>query len=52
MKVLRPRLFLGIGLVVIPVSFLITGLQILLLAASLGGIDPNAEGGFRVALAV
>jgi hypothetical protein len=54
MYVLRPRLFLGIGLVVIPISFVITGLQVLLLsAASLVGIDPDAEGGgFRVGLAV
>jgi hypothetical protein len=54
MYVLRPRLFLGIGLVVIPISFVITGLQVLILsAASLVGVDPDAEGGgFRVGLAV
>ncbi len=51
---LRPRLFLGIGLVAIPISLLVTLLQLLLFSAtSLVGIDPNAEGGgFRVALAV
>jgi hypothetical protein len=51
---LRPRLFLGIGLVVIPISLVITGLQLLLFSAtSLVGIDPDAEGGgFRVGLAV
>ena len=54
MYVLRPRLFLGIGLVVIPISLVITGLQYLLFSAtSLVGIDPNAEGGgFRVGLGV
>ncbi|HXV96023.1 MAG TPA: hypothetical protein VD695_05705, partial [Gaiellaceae bacterium] len=52
--ILRPRLFLGIGLLVIPISLVITGLQILLFAAtSLVGIDPTAEGGgFRVGLGV
>jgi hypothetical protein len=52
--ILRPRLFLGIGLVVIPVSLVITGLQYLLFSAtSLVGIDPSAEGGgFRVGLGV
>jgi hypothetical protein len=51
---LRPKLFLGIGLVVIPISLIITGLQVLLFSAtSLLGIDPNGEGGgFRVALGV
>ncbi|HXV32635.1 MAG TPA: hypothetical protein VD769_01400 [Gaiellaceae bacterium] len=51
---LRPRLFLGIGLLVIPISLVITGLQVLLLSAtSLVGIDPNGEGGgFRVGLGV
>jgi hypothetical protein len=51
---LRPRLFLGIGLVVIPISLVITGLQLLLFTAtSLVGIDPTAEGGgFRVGLGV
>ena len=50
---MRPLLFLGIGLVVIPISLVITGLQILLFSAtSLVGIDPNGEGGgFRVPLA-
>jgi hypothetical protein len=54
MYVLRPRLFLGIGLVVIPISLVITGLQILLFSAtSLVGIDPSGEGGgFRVGLGV
>jgi hypothetical protein len=54
MYLLRPRLFLGIGLLVIPISFVITGLQILLFTAtSLVGIDPTAEGGgFRVGLGV
>jgi hypothetical protein len=51
---MRPRLFLGIGLVVIPISLVITGVQLLLFSAtSLVGIEPDAEGGgFRVALAV
>ncbi len=51
---LRPKLFLGIGLVVIPISVVITGLQILLFSAtSLVGIDPDGEGGgFRVGLGV
>ena len=50
----RPWLFLGIGLVVIPISLVITGLQYLLFSAtSLVGIDPNGEGGgFRVGLGV
>jgi hypothetical protein len=54
MYLLRPRLFLGIGLLVIPISLVITGLQILLLSATaLVGIDPNGEGGgFRVGLGV
>ena len=52
--ILRPRLFLGIGLVVIPISLVITGLQYLLFSAtSLVGIDPSGEGGgFRVGLGV
>ena len=52
--IVRPRLFLGIGLVVIPISLVITGLQALLFSAtSLVGIDPNAEGGgFRVGLGI
>ena len=52
MYVKRPWLFLGIGLVVIPISLVITGLQYLLFSAtSLVGIDPNGEGGgFRVGL--
>jgi hypothetical protein len=51
---LRSAHFLGIGLVAIPISLVITGLQVLLFSAtSLVGIDPNAEGGgFRVALGV
>ena len=54
MYALRRRLFLGIGLVVIPISLVITLAQLLLFSAtSLVGIDPNAEGGgFRVALGV
>jgi hypothetical protein len=54
MYLLRPRLFFGIGLVVIPISLVITGLQILLFSAtSLVGVDPNGEGGgFRVGLGV
>jgi Membrane domain of glycerophosphoryl diester phosphodiesterase len=50
----RPRLFLGIGLVAIPVSLVIALLQSgLIRATSLVGISPDAEGGgFRVALAV
>ena len=43
-----------IGLIVIPISLVITGLQYLLFSAtSLVGIDPNGEGGgFRVGLGV
>ena len=54
MYIRHPRLFLAIGLVVIPISLVITGLQAVLFSAtSLVGIDPNAEGGgFRVGLAV
>ena len=50
----RPWLFLGIGLVVIPISLVITGLQYVLFSAtSLVGIDPSGEGGgFRVGLGV
>ena len=50
----RPVLFLGIGLLAIPISVLVAALQSLLIrATSLVGIAPNAEGGgFRVALAV
>jgi hypothetical protein len=50
----HPRVFLGIGLVAIPISFVITGLQALLFSAtSLVGVAPNAEGGgFRVGLGV
>ena len=50
----RPWLFLGIGLVVIPISLVITGLQYLLFSAtSLVGIDPGGDGGgFRVGLGV
>ena len=45
----RPWLFLGIGLLVIPISLVITGLHLLFSATSLVGIDPNGEGGgFRV----
>ena len=54
MYVARPRLFLGIGLLAIPISVVIAFLQAVLLSAtSILGIDPDAEGGgFRVALAV
>ena len=54
MYVARPRLFLGIGLLAIPISVVIAFLQAVLLSAtSIVGIDPDAEGGgFRVALAV
>jgi hypothetical protein len=50
----RPLLFLAVGLLAIPVSFVITALQSLLLrATSLVGITADAEGGgFRVGLAV
>ena len=50
----RPWLFLGIGLVVIPISLVITGLQYLLFSAtSLVGIEPGGDGGgFRVGLGV
>jgi hypothetical protein len=54
MYVARPKLFLGIGLLAIPISVVIAFLQAVLLSAtSIVGIDPDAEGGgFRVALAV
>ncbi len=50
----RPVLFLGIGLLAIPIAVVVALLQSLLIrATSLAGIDPDAEGGgFRVALAV
>jgi hypothetical protein len=50
----RPGLFLGIGLLAIPVSFVVAALQsVLIRATSLVGIAPDAEGGgFRVGLAV
>jgi hypothetical protein len=50
----RPLLFLGIGLVTIPIAIVITILQWLLFSATtLAGISPDAEdGGFRVGLAV
>jgi Membrane domain of glycerophosphoryl diester phosphodiesterase len=50
----RPRLFLGIGLLAIPIGAAIALLQSLLIrATSFVGIDPDAEGGgFRVTLAV
>jgi hypothetical protein len=50
----RPGLFVGIGLLAIPIAVVVTFLQSLLIrATSIAGIDPDAEGGgFRVALAV
>jgi hypothetical protein len=50
----RPLLFLGIGLLAVPISFLIAGIQwVLFSAGSILGIDPYGEsGGFRVGLAV
>jgi hypothetical protein len=50
----RPLLFIGIGLVTIPVAIVITLLQALLFSATnIAGISPDAEGGgFRVGLAV
>jgi hypothetical protein len=50
----RPRLFLGIGLLAVPIGAAIALLQSLLIrATSFVGIDPDAEGGgFRVTLAV
>jgi hypothetical protein len=50
----RPLLFLGIGLVTIPIAIVITVLQWLLFSATtIAGISPDAEdGGFRVGLAV
>jgi hypothetical protein len=50
----RPLLFLGIGLVAIPISLVVTVLQALLFSATtFVGISPHAEaGGFRVGLAV
>jgi hypothetical protein len=54
MYVSRPRLFLGLGLLAIPVTFVVAGLQsVLIRATSLVGISPDGEGGgIRVALAV
>jgi hypothetical protein len=50
----RPRLFMGIGLVAIPISFVITGIQWLLFRAStIAGVPLESEGGgFRVWLGV
>ncbi|MGH3011017.1 MAG: hypothetical protein ACRDMY_04100 [Gaiellaceae bacterium] len=50
----KPRLFVGIGLLAIPISIVVAFLQSLLIrATSVAGVDPDAEGGgFRVALAV
>jgi hypothetical protein len=50
----RPRLFLGLGLLAIPVTFVVAGLQsVLIRATSLVGISPDGEGGgFRIGLAV
>jgi hypothetical protein len=54
MYVGRPRLFLGIGLLAIPIAVIVGFLQyVLIRATSVAGVDPDAEGGgFRVALAV
>ncbi|HET6642624.1 MAG TPA: hypothetical protein VFG93_05070 [Gaiellaceae bacterium] len=50
----RPLLFLGIGLVTIPIALVVTLLQALLFSATtIAGISPDAEsGGIRVGLAV
>ncbi len=50
----RPLLFLGIGLLAVPISFIIAGIQwVLFSAGSILGIDPYGEGGgFRVGLGV
>ncbi len=49
----RPLLFVGIGLITIPVSFVISLLQSLILRAPLIGVDTHGEGGgLRVAFAV
>jgi hypothetical protein len=50
----RPLLFLGIGLVTIPISVVVTLVQALLFSATtIAGVSPDAEGGgFRVGLAV
>jgi hypothetical protein len=54
MYVSRPGLFLGIGVVAVPVSIVVAALQSALIrATSLVGITADAEGGgFRVGLAV
>ena len=50
----RPLLFLGIGLLAVPISFIIAGIQwVLFSAGSIFGIVPYGEGGgFRVGLGV
>jgi hypothetical protein len=50
----HPSLFVGIGLITIPISVVITTLQLLVVHASgVIGVGPDAEGGgFRVALVV
>ena len=50
----RPLLFLGLGVLAIPVTFVVAAIQsVLLRVTSLVGISPDGEGGgFRVALAV
>jgi hypothetical protein len=50
----RPLLFLGIGLVTIPIALAVTLLQALLFSATtIAGISPDAQsGGFRVGVAV
>jgi hypothetical protein len=54
MYVSRRRLFVGLGLLAIPVTFVVAALQsVLIRVTSLVGISPDGEGGgFRVALAV
>jgi hypothetical protein len=54
MYLARPRLFVGLGLLAIPVTFVVAALQsVLIRATSLVGISPDGEGGgVRVALAV
>jgi hypothetical protein len=49
----RPLLFVGIGLITIPVSFVVSLLQAVILRAPLIGVDTHGEGGgLRVGFAV